>query len=656
MKSLLLSRRKPLAGTPEIPPSSTKDLFSYLPAELILLIFQHLTTPLDVLSALNVCHAWRAILLSPEIWTPLADLFFPGLAMHIRASSAASGGVSSDAQGEAFHRALYLHHLRAAGLFRDAKHYAVRLRNTKRLNALPKSRSNHAVDNAFTLLKSVPVSAGGVHDLDLGGVPGLDPAAEDDHVSRIRLYSHGRVAWWPEGWHLPFFAVIDDLMTKSRRMYLFPGQADRGRDGRRGWKATLGKSLFIMGQEDAGVCVWHLERDEMKAVHLPGGFNRCVVHGERLLFVGRRNAEVWLWDWEGGRVETVDVAGMGCYSPGLVRMGGQIMLGYPSHPRPPPKVGLRFQDTDAKLDFILHPTNQHAVFVLKWDEVDLVAYEITGGEMTARIVCPHEHRAYRIMQLSRTQNTVHYLRSERCDAHGGYCIMTAWIGDEPICDGPCGCRGSLGSVCFNIYTKTFSAFVHHASYQRTPDTHLWDGLLAVGVAGEQRAIGNDISHESTIPAVALLESCDGEPRDATAQATNLASGPGVSFSVRKMTPPPSAAAPAEVALTLVPLEHNEIRARAQSLQRVAYALEAGGDAVHPGLDELNTEWLNGDESTLIYVAGKEYTVWMFGEDHCPRKEKREASTWRDGLRTVMGLWAKNGVDRSREFHPVSRSQ
>ncbi|KAM7217591.1 hypothetical protein V8F06_006975 [Rhypophila decipiens] len=639
MKSLLSSRRKPLPATPVLPSSANNDLFSCLPTELVLLIFNHLTTPLDILSALNVCHTWRSILLSPEIWTPLADLLFPGLAPHIRASFPGTEAVSIHAQGDAFHRTLHSHYLFATGHFSNAKHYAVRLdHNTVKTNTL-KSRS---AGNAFTLSKAVPVSAGGVHDLELG-VPDLDldPAAEDEHVSRIKLYSRGRVAWWPEGWHLPFFAVIDDLRMRSRKMYLFPGQAESGRDRKCGWKTALGGLLFIMGQEEVGFCVWHLERDEMKMVHLPGAINRCVVHGERLLFVGRRNAEVWLWDWESARVEAVDVAGMGCYAPGLLRMGGQILLGYPSHPRPPPMVGLRFQDTDVKVDFILHPTKQNAFFVLKWDEVDLVMFEITGGELTARVLCPREHLAYRIMRLSRTQNTVHYLRSERCDAYGGYCIMTAWIGNEPthdpnpICAGPCGSEGSLGSVCFNVYTKTFSAFLHCASYHRTPDTHLWDGLLAVGVTGVER----DNSKRSTKLAVVLLKPCDGGRR-----ATTQTSGPGFSFSVRKMTPPPSRTAPAEVALTLVPLDHTDIRPRAEFLQRVAYALDAGGDALPTGFDQLKTEWLNGDENTLIYVAGKEYTVWTFGEDWYPKTEKREVRTWRHGLRSVLGIRAKNGVD------------
>jgi hypothetical protein len=219
MKSLLPSRRKPppekRQPVPKPVPNGApppQDLFNHLPTELILLIFQNFTNPADVLSALNVCRAWRSILLSPEIWTPLADHFAPGLAAHIRASSP-----SIESQGEAFHSALLHQHLHLTGRFTNSTHHVVRL------------SLNSSENSFFTLSKQLPISAGGVHSL--ATVPGLDPAAEDDHVSRIKLYSHGRVAWWPEGWHLPFFTIIDDLRARTRRRYLFPGQVERSDEG-----------------------------------------------------------------------------------------------------------------------------------------------------------------------------------------------------------------------------------------------------------------------------------------------------------------------------------------------------------------------------------------------------------------------------------------
>jgi len=613
MKSLLPSRRKP---SPEKQSSTAThshvnhpaNLFGHLPVELLLVIFRHLTIPADVISALNVCRTWRSILLSPGIWPVLSACFAPGLAAHIHACSS-----STNAQGEAFQAALLQHHLRGSGLFNHATHHLVSLD----LN-----------DDTFKLSKQLPIASGGVHSINQ--VEGLDPNAEDEHVSRVKLYSHGRVAWWPEGWHLPFFAIVDDLRARSRRMYLFPGQVDRGEEGQRGWKTAMGECLFVMGQEDAGVCVWHLERDEMREVVLPGAFDRCVVQGERLLFVGRRSAMVWLWTWETGTTKTVNVSALGCYDPGPVVMGGQIVLGYPPNPRPAPKVGLRFRDTDVKLDFILHPINPEVFFVVTWDEIDLVVYEITSRKVTSRDVLPRESLAHTILQRSRTVNTVHYLRYERSDAYGGYCLMTASIGSEPICRGSCTYPGGIGSVCFNVYTKTFTALVHHAVYQRTPDTHLWGGLLAVGVSGED-PIANMTASErirNLQPVVVLLEPCDGdkysgEPIEA-----------GCQLPIRTKPRPPAAARASKGELCFVPFDDDAIRPRPQQLLRVVYALEAGGGTKETGLDVLKAEWLNGDEKMLIYVAGKEYTVWTFGDDSGP-KEKKEGRAWRDRWRSVM---------------------
>ncbi|KAK4666743.1 hypothetical protein QC763_302950 [Podospora pseudopauciseta] len=591
MKSLFSSRRKP----PVQIPTDTQDLFAHLPTELIILVLEQLNTSSDIISALHVCRNWRDILLSPEIWPSIADRLVPGLTTHIRERNCS---VNLHAQAKVFQAALNLHHLYQSGLFSYARHHVVRVN-----------------DGSFTLSKQVSVESGGVHSL--AEVPGLDPLSEELHVTHVRLYSHGRIAWWPEAWHLPYFAVVDDLRARVRRMFLFPGQAElRGEDRRRGWKTALGEKLFVLGQEDAGVCVWHLERDEMKFAELPGGFDRCVVDGERLLFIGRRNAEVWLWEWAGEQgVREIDVArDEPRYVPGPVRMGGQIVQGYP---RPAPKLGLRFQDTDVKVDFILHPNDWRVIFVVTWDEADLVVSEFYEGCMRARMVCPREHLAYRGMVRSRTDNAVHYLRTDRCDGRGGYVLMTAWVGEEPMCDA--GHRGSIVSVCFNVHTSEFSALVHHASYQRTPAAHLWDGLLAVRVAGEDQ---NGLK-----PVVALLKPCDAdEGNEATSQ-------PGNPMPVRLIKQPSNTITPVEGNMTFVS-EDGEIRPRAQSLHGMAHAFEAGGDARQAGTDAMKAEWLSGDDKTLVYVAGRDYTVWMFGEDGIP-KEKKEVRLWKERFKNAI---------------------
>ncbi|KAK4205117.1 hypothetical protein QBC40DRAFT_271730 [Triangularia verruculosa] len=601
MKSFFASRRKlPSERHDHLRAASlaSQDLLTHLPTELIIIILEQLDTSTDIVSALNACRTWRDILLSPEIWPKIADRLTPGLASHIRATAS-----SADTQGKAFQTALTLHHLHQTGTFTHVNHQVIRIN-------LENNR-----DNFFTISKQLPVASGGVHSVF--DVPGLDPTEEDEHVSHIRLYSHGRVAWWPEAWSLPFFAVVDDFRSRTRRMYLFPGQDERNEDRRRGWKASLGESLFVLGQEDAGVCVWHLERDELKMVALPGAFDRCVVHGERLLFVGRNHAEVWLWDWEAAAVKTVDVAGYGCYQPGPVRMGGQAVLGYP---RPAPKWGLRFSASDVKLDFILHPTEKDVFFVVTWDEQDLVVSEFVSEEMTGRIVCSQDCLAYRCMLRSRTDNAVHYLRTDRCDGHGGYVLTTAWVGTEPICDAPCEQRGSIVSVCFNVYSKTFSTFVHHASDQRTPAAHLWDGLLSIRIAVEDQ--------HGLKPAVALMKPCPVHDVHApTLQEGDL-------MQVRLIKQPAIGATPAEASMAFVPSGSDELWPRAQTLCNVAYALEAGGDATPAGSDVMKAEWFDGDERTLVYVAGRDYTVWVFGEE-VHKQDQKDGRVWRDRLKSVM---------------------
>ncbi|KAK1835320.1 hypothetical protein QBC39DRAFT_298783 [Podospora conica] len=613
MKSLLPSRRKP----PPAPPSSDPaplDPFSLLPIELLLAIFSHLPTPSSVLAALNVSRTWRALILLPDISRPLALRFLPGPLP----------------PSASFHAALLAHHLRASGHFSSTAHRSLLLDGDPLM--VPSLRP--------------PLAAGGVHDR--ATVAGLDLAdGDDEHNARVKLHSHGRLAWWPEAWFLPFFAVVDDVRAGTRRMFLFPGQAyGSSGEARRGWKTAMGEVLFVMGQEDVGVCVWHLERDEMKRVGLPGAFERCVVEGERILFVGRRRGDVWLWRWGDGAVTVVDVAGLGCYPAGPVAMGGQVNFApfqsatEPPDPRPGSKVGLRFRDTDVKLDFILHPTDADVFFVITYDDNVLVVYEIVAGKLGDTIVLPREHVAARVLRASRRNNAVHYLRHEPCDAHGGYCLITAWLGsrppEEPICDGTHSddCPpSSLGSVCFNVYTKKITAFVHHVVYQGTPRMHLWDGLVAVGASGRRK------STDALEALVMLLSPCDSShdfPEHASLD---------VGDEINCLRIPRGAA---KDVVRYEPFHPSvwDVVHRPGRLDRVACALATDGwvlEAWPPevALDTEMPEWLSGDERTLVYVVGKEYAIWTFGEGGIaagPKKEDRWGkAAWREKWRSVTKM-------------------
>ena len=336
-----------------------------------------------------------------------------------------------------------------------------------------------------------------------------------------------------------------------------------------------------------------------------------------------------MWSWRTGEsgIDVIDAAAQGCYAPGPVTMGGQAVLG---DPRPAPKVGLRFRDTDVKLDFIIHPTDPDVVFALTWNEADLVVHELTAGRVTERIVLlPSDTLAYRVLRRAWNTETVHYLRYERCDAYGGYCLFTAWLGLDPICNGSCAYAGSIGSVVFNIYTKRFTAFVHHAVYHRTPDTHLWHGLLTVGIHGYRGDSGGGGGAASLESAVVLLKPCDGHAH------SNAAIRPGEPLPV-----PRAITAQGDLRLAMPPADDG-MHSRPQQLARVAWALATGSSGKY-GLSELGwldvmtAEWLNGDEKTLIYVTGKEYTVWMFGRDvDTKAEEKRGKRLWGERWRRIL---------------------
>ncbi|KAK1753864.1 hypothetical protein QBC47DRAFT_385102 [Echria macrotheca] len=632
MKSFLVHRRAALEkrrgnGIP------TQDgqpggILALLPVELILLIVLHLDSPADAIAVLNVCHAWRSVLLSPDIWRPLSDRLLPGLSAHLAATCP-----STEAQGRGFHVMLRQRQLRRLGHFNFAILHGLRMN----LNG---DREN----GYFTVSKRLPPKDGGVFSLD--SIPALNPEAEDEHVTLLKIYSHGRIAWWPEGWSLPWCAIVDDLRTRTRRMFLFPSPAlntdpgpTRYADGihaKGGWRTSMGELLFVMGQETVGVCVWHLERDEMREVKLPSSFERCLVAGERLLFVGRRAAELWMWTWDTNKVETIDAPGQGCYLPGVVTLGGQPqVLGFPLDSR---RTGLRFRDSNINLDFILHPTDPNVLFILTYNGVDVVVYELTSGKLTDRIQLPHCHLGYRILQHSPAGSSPQYLRHERCDAYGTYCLLTTWVESYTwarsdagsFCGGAC--TGSspefqsvIGSVCFNVYTKQFTAFVHHGISRTVRGSHLWDGMLAVITYGWTKH--KDGSSSESKAFVALLNPCDGS------------SDTGVSLQQEHSSPVgmialPTATSPAPLAeKVLLTTTHKDGTPLDYRLDRIAYVLDTGmPDNRRLAMLDV-VEWINGDDNTLIYVSGKKYTIWGFG-DEWGRQEKKG---WTERWRSVVGV-------------------
>jgi hypothetical protein len=410
-------------------------------------------------------------------------------------------------------------------------------------------------------------------------------------------------------------------------MYLVPGlnRERRGQPRLQGWKTALGERLFVMGQEDVGVCVWHLEKNELRQIKLFSAFERCVVQGETLLFVGRRFADVWMWKWDTNSLSIVDAAGQGCYRRGPVTMAPQVSINSP--PVLPLREGLRFLDNDTRLDFILHPTRQDVVFVVTYTDRDefrpeLVVYELTSGKLTSRIVPPENHMASRILRElghpGARQRISMLLRHERCDAHGGYNLVTAF-GFSDVCADFTAPLGSFGSVCFNVYTKQFTAIVHHASsaYALSRQLHLWNGQLAL-IHDTQL----DPSPRKMGRIIVVLDPCDGHlDHDLILK---------VSDPLPVRTRQPDSTTGSAVARSVIYRMRNpEWLERDWFLYRVAYAL---AEPLDPGpvVEDSADEWLAGDDQSFIHVIRKGYTVWRFDEDDPLRMEigKRQRRGWR----------------------------
>ncbi|KAI8626246.1 hypothetical protein F5Y19DRAFT_478854 [Xylariaceae sp. FL1651] len=428
--------------------NNSRDVFARLPFELHVLVLAHLA-PSDIDAALGASRILRLVWLSDEIWPALADRWFPGLAQHIIHLT----GVGEAARSELFRLALRRICRRTDGKFVSAMHYGFSL----------------ASDDFFQLSKSVAVAEGGVHSYE--SVENLD-MDDAQRFSRFMIYNNGRVAWWPEGYSMPYLAVVDDLRTRVRRAYLFPNH----RKSTRGYKTAMGNKLFIMGHETT-LNVWHLELNRFESFEVPESFKRCVVGGETVLVVSQ-SADVYLWKF-GRKLQHIDMHKLTCYPREYVVVGG-----------PPiwtPRIwlssqqGLHLRNSQMLIDFIVSPTTYGVFFVvtLALDESGkLSVHEIWDGKVVAIYVM--EERIYSSPRTSERG----LLRWEKLDSFGGYCLVqviqeSSTTGDaSATC--PCGRRSrQLVSLCFNIYTKSFTALRHHLSELSPWISHVWNNRLFI---------------------------------------------------------------------------------------------------------------------------------------------------------------------------------
>ncbi len=552
------------------PTQETKDLdiVSRLPYELRDVIFAELDLA-SVTAALSVCRTWR------DCWPSLARRWFPGLAEHVRA--AAAGGWQGGDAAELCRRSLHRIQRRTSGRFASAFQHTMCLES----------------ERFFELDRGLPAAQGGVHQYD-----GLHFSGISTRFPRFMMYSGGRIAWWPELYGSPFFAIVDDLRARARRAYLFPDNGGR----RQGFKTAMSADLFVMSLGTT-VNAWHFALGCLQSVEAPEFFERCVTEGERILLVSE-TGRVYSWTF-GGALRHIDVHGLGCYPAGRVAMGGLEDFSYrfSSH-----HIGLRFRKGGMLIDFIVHPTLQDVFFIITLGADaprKLIVYEIHEEQLIGTYTFDHH--------LISTPNIgdVGYLRWEKVDSYGGYCLAHAWLEDLnfgtpegitepnnplPGCSHQCDMHGLI-SVCFNIYTRRFT-ILHHPIAKNTPSVHhLWNGQI----------ITNNSNGQPGSPTEGLIfavNSCS------TSHDRNSSEGENLSIPLYTATPGKDGVLQRRYRVDLAAEDlqgGRNVEFTLNPHQRFGthrnWASEYGG-----------VKRLVGDDDFLLFVDGGNYTAWSFGDE------------------------------------------
>ncbi|KAI0188545.1 hypothetical protein F4808DRAFT_467920 [Astrocystis sublimbata] len=436
MKAFLAKFHRPTRHRIPALTSHAHDVFARLPFELHVLVISYLE-PRDLDAALDASKVIRLVWLSDEIWPALADYWFSGLAQQICLA------VNDEPRrSEMFRRRLRRICKRTDAKFAAAMHYGFSL----------------ASDEFFQWNKN------SVEDLE------VDDA---QRFSRFMMYRNGRVAWWPEGYSMPYIAIVDDLHTRTRKAYQFPKRDQSVR----GYKTAMGSKLFIMGH-GTKLHVWHLELDRLDSFEVPENFKRCITEDERVLILSQ-NSDIYIWRF-GGKLQRIDMQKLSCYPREYIAAGG-----------PPvwtPRIWLSFQrgfylrNSQLLIDFILSPAVNDMFYVatLALDESGkLTVYECNESGIVGTYIMQD-----RIYSDPRTTERG-LLKWEKVNSFGGYILVQ--VVQEPSSTGglpedacPCGQRSrQLASLCFNIYTKSFTTLRHHLGELSPWISHIWNNMLFI---------------------------------------------------------------------------------------------------------------------------------------------------------------------------------
>jgi len=273
------------------------------------------------------------------------------------------------------------------------------------------------------------------------------------------------------------------------------------------------------------------------------------------------------------------------------------------------------------IDFILSPTLSNVFFVitLALDESgQLTVHEIHNGAIAATYVM--EDRIYSDPRTTEKG----LLRWERLNSYGGYCLAQV-IQQLPSDLATCSCgRDSpqLVSLCFNIYTKKFTALRHHLGGLSPWVSHVWNDKLCI-MNMDARLQKQQKGCDNKTPVLSLAP-CAGD------------------------SVPREREVPVPLYTTLhedVPLIHRrrrvpfdtgdmgdklDIELGLDVLQE--YSPDPEWNSFIPGVSDITPGKLVGDDEFFIYVNAPSYTVLSFGEDFPPRlapsEENNSRSWWR----------------------------
>lgn len=263
---------------------------------------------------------------------------------------------------------------------------------------------------------------------------------------------------------------------------------------------------------------------------------------------------------------------------------------------------LHLRNSQLLIDFILSPEiGIFFVITLALDESGtLTVFEIRNGEIAATYTMED-----RIYSDPRTVERG-LLKWEKLNSFGGYCLVQV-IQEPSTGDGPggeacpCGRKSrQLVSICFNIYTRSFTTLRHHLSELSPWISHVWNNKLFI--MDDQFRRGQAGSHRRPVMSLAPCTEIDTPRRKSIPMYTTIRESMPLVYRRRR-----------------VPFETGELSEKLNMdfgldvLQEFS-PCPTWKDPFVPTPSEINPGKLVGDDEFFLFVNPPSYTVLSFGEE------------------------------------------